>query len=383
MTFPVPPELSTEVEEQLSETVSQLPLELNDIVLSYINYFSSPKGRRTLEAGLKRSGRYREMISRILAEEGVPQEFIYLAQAESGFLPRAVSHKAAVGMWQFIQSRGREYGLLRSSHYDDRLDPEKATRSAARHLKDLQAKFGDWYLAVAAYNCGDGCVERAVERTGYADFWRLRSLGAIPKETTNYVPIILAMTIMHKNAKAYGLEDLEFDSPLRYESVEFDAPTHLALIADAADRPVSEIRELNPALLTSVAPPGYPVHLPGGTRTMVLAALETIPRAKRASWRVHRVGESDTIESRWRRDPQPSVRTAKQAPRARPLRSAPRARRRLPPVSACSRPASVNHSQVLRSRAIPSGARPILFSTSRQKRIYLFVPLSNFEYSRG
>jgi membrane-bound lytic murein transglycosylase D len=119
----------------------------------------------------------------------------------------------------------------------------------------------------------------------------------IPRETTNYVPIIVAMTIMHKNAKAYGLDELEFDPPLRYETVEFEAPTHLALIADAADRPVSEIRELNPALLTSIAPAGYAVHLPAGSRTMVLAALESIPPAKRASWRVHRVGENDTIES--------------------------------------------------------------------------------------
>ncbi|MEJ7605362.1 MAG: transglycosylase SLT domain-containing protein [Bryobacteraceae bacterium] len=297
MTFPVAPGLKPVVKEQLLATSSQIPLELTDPVLSYINYFSTDRGRRTLVSGLQRSGRYKPMIQRILAEEGVPQELIYLAQAESGFLPRAVSNKAAVGMWQFIRSRGQEYGLMQTAYSDDRLDPEKATRSAARHLRDLYNKFGDWYLAIAAYNCGDGCVERAVTRTGYADFWYLRSHNAIPKETTNYVPIIVAMTIMHKNAKAYGIENITGDSPLLYESMEFDTPTHLALIADASDRPVSEIKDLNPALLTSVAPAHYPVRVPTGTRTMILAGLEPIPDDRRASWRIHRVVEGDTIES--------------------------------------------------------------------------------------
>jgi membrane-bound lytic murein transglycosylase D len=301
MTFPVDPNLKPKVMEQIHATVSQLPLELNDSVLSYINYFSSDKGRRTLEAGLRRAGRYKPLISRVLEEEGVPQELIYLAQAESGFYPRAVSHKAAVGMWQFIRSRGREYGLMQTLHTDDRLDPEKATRSAARHLRDLYQKFGDWYLAIAAYNCGDGCIERAVERTGYADFWDLRARRVVPLETTNYVPIVLAMTIMHKNAKSYGLEDLELDPPLEYETVEVDAATHLALVADAADRPVSELRELNPALLTNVAPPGYRLHVPEASKTKVLAALDAIPPERRASWRIHRVAEGDTLESIARR----------------------------------------------------------------------------------
>ena len=297
LTFPVDPSLKPRVHEQLQATASQLPLEITDAVLSYINYFQSDKGRRTLLAGLRRAGRYKPLISKILAEEGVPQELIYLAQAESGFMPRAVSHKAAVGMWQFIQSRGREYGLMQTSYWDDRLDPEKATRSAARHLRDLYTKFGDWYLAIAGYNCGDGCIERAVQRTGYADFWKMRSMNAIPRETTNYVPIIVAMTIMHKNPKDYGLEGIEIDPPLEYENIELEAPTHLALIADAADRPVSEIRELNPALLRNVAPAGLSIHVPAGMRTQVLASLDAIPAERRASWRIHRVTSGDTLDS--------------------------------------------------------------------------------------
>lgn len=297
LTFPLDPRMKPRVVEQLRATTSQLPLEMNDAVLSYINYFSGERGRATLLAGLRRAGRYKPLISRILADEGVPQELIYLAQAESGFLPRARSHKAAVGMWQFVQARGREYGLTQTRWTDDRLDPEKATRSAARHLRDLYDKFGDWYLAIAAYNCGDGCVERAVERTGFADFWELRSRNAVPRETTNYVPIIIAMTLMHKNAQDYGLENIATDPPLQWETVEIESATHLALIADAADRPVSEIRELNPALLSNVAPPGYPVHVPAGTKTPLLAALSTIPPERRASWRIHRVSGGETLAS--------------------------------------------------------------------------------------
>lgn len=297
MTFPVNPELKPKVSEQVQATVSQLPLQMTDAVLSYINYFSSERGRKTLIAGLRRAGRYKPLIQGILAEEGVPQELIYLAQAESGFLPRAVSHKAAVGMWQFVQWRGRQYGLNQTAYTDDRLDPEKATRSAARHLRDLYQKFGDWYLAIAGYNCGDGCVERAVQRTGYADFWILRARNAIPKETTNYVPIILAMTIMHKNAKAYGIEDVSIDEPLRYDTVDLAAPTHLALVADIADRPVSDIRELNPSLLRSVAPAGYQLHVPEGAKATLIASLEEIPAERRASWRIHRVAPGDTMQS--------------------------------------------------------------------------------------
>jgi membrane-bound lytic murein transglycosylase D len=294
MTFPVDPARKPIVNDQVKATVSQLPLQVNDTVLSYINFFSGDRGRRTLLAGLRRAGRYRDLISRTLAEEGVPQELIYLAQAESGFLPRAVSYKSATGMWQFMVARGREYGLERSAHHDDRLDPEKATRSAARHLRDLYQKFGDWYLAIAAYNCGDGCVERAVQRTGYADFWELRARRAIPRETTNYVPIILAMTIMAKNPKEYGLENVEVEPPLEYEKVKLDAAAHLALVADLVDRPVSELRELNPALLRNVAPAGYELKVPNGTTQTLQAGLSAIPESRWASSRVFRLSSGES-----------------------------------------------------------------------------------------
>ncbi len=296
MTFPVDPRIKDKVREQVTATVSQLPLSVNDTVLGYINYFST-RGHRTLIVGKQRSGRYRPMIQRVLDEEGVPQELIYLAQAESGFSPRAVSRKAAGGMWQFLLWRGQQYGLLQSRYTDDRMDPEKATRAAARHLRDLYSEFGDWYLAIAAYNCGPGVVEKAVERTGYADFWELRSRGVLPAETTNYVPIILAMTIMEKNAAEYGLDNVQLDPPLEYDTLELTAPTSLTLVSDVTDTALAEIAALNPSVLRGIAPANFALHLPKGTSKQLVAALQLIPSEHRDSWRLHRVGPGETLAS--------------------------------------------------------------------------------------
>jgi membrane-bound lytic murein transglycosylase D len=296
MTFPVDPNLKDRVREQVAATVSQLPLMVTDPVLGYIHFFEG-RGRKTLETGIERAGRYRPMIQRILDEEGVPQELIHLAQAESGFMSRAVSHMAAGGMWQFLTWRGQQYGLMQTRYTDDRMDPEKATRAAAHHLHDLYNEFGDWYLAIAAYNCGPGVVERAVERTGYADFWELRSRGVLPVETTNYVPIILAMTIMEKNAAEYGLSGIALNPPLEYDTLEITAPTSLALIADLAEAPVSELLELNPAVLKNVAPAGFAVHVPKGAGNQLMATLQLVPPEHRIAWRIHRVATGETLAS--------------------------------------------------------------------------------------
>jgi membrane-bound lytic murein transglycosylase D len=295
MTFPTDPNLRPKVKEEIEATVSQLPLEENDAVLSYIHYFSTDRGRKTLMAGLRHAGRYRALIQRILDDEGVPQELIYLAQVESGFLPRARSYKKAVGMWQFVQFRGREYGLNQTATTDDRMDPERATRAAARHLHDLYVTFGDWYLAMAAYNCGPGCVDHAVQRTGFADFWELRDRNALPRDTKNYVPLILAVTIMAKNPKDYNLEDVDYDPPVEYDTISVDSPTSLSLIADATERQVTEIQELNPALMKPVAPAGYQVRVPKGASSSVLMALDIIPAEHRANWRIHRVTNGETL----------------------------------------------------------------------------------------
>ena len=295
LTFPVDPKLKLKVREEVGATVSQLPLEASDAVLSFINYFSGERGKRTLVAGLKRAGKYKPMISRILDEEGIPQEFIFLAQAESGFLPRAMSYMAAGGMWQFIRETGGKYGLKNDAWVDERFDPEMATRAAARHLRDLYHEFGDWYLAIAAYNCGQGNVDRAVAKTGYADVWELRSRGTLPLETSNYVPIILAMTIMAKNPVNYGIEDIVPEEPLVYDTVDINVLTSLALVSDIIGRPVSELKELNPALLRDFAPAGYKLHIPRGSSQSLMAGLEMIPSERRASWRAHRTESGDSL----------------------------------------------------------------------------------------
>jgi membrane-bound lytic murein transglycosylase D len=308
----VPADSGSPVSGELTLPASDLPLQLNGAVMKFIRFFSSGKGRKILTDGLRRQGRYREMIRRILDEEGLPQELIYLAQAESGFLPRALSRKQAAGIWQFVRFRGRQYGLRQTKDYDDRLDPEKATRAAARHLKDLYQEYGDWYLAMVAYNAGPGAVIRARRRTRSDDFWEFCRRRAIPRETQNYVPIILAMTIMAKNPRQYGLEDVIPDPPLEYNTIHVREATHLGLIADLLGRPLAEIRELNPAILRDVAPAGYNVHVPKGTGGFVMAALETVPPGRRASWRVHRLGQGETLTeiARRYRIPEESIRLA-------------------------------------------------------------------------
>jgi len=295
LTFPFDPKLKMKVREEVGATLSQLPLEASDAVLSFINYFSGDRGKRTLIAGLKRAGRYKPMISRILDEEGIPQEFIFLAQAESGFLPRAMSYMAAGGMWQFIRETGARYGLKNDGWVDERFDPEMATRAAARHLRDLYHEFGDWYLAIAAYNCGQGNVDRAVAKTGYADVWELRSRGTLPLETSNYVPIILAMTIMAKNPRNYGIDDITVEEPVLYDTIDVNVLTSLALVSDIVGRPVSELKELNPALLRDFAPAGYKLHIPRGAGQTLLAGWEMVPAERRASWRAHRAEAGDNL----------------------------------------------------------------------------------------
>ncbi|MBV8897271.1 MAG: transglycosylase SLT domain-containing protein [Acidobacteriaceae bacterium] len=297
MTFPVDEKLAPKLALELHQTTSGIPLELSDPVLGYVQYFSTDRGRATLLAGLRRSGKYKDLIERVFAEEGVPQELLYLAQAESGFLPRAVSNKQAVGMWQFISATGSTYSLYRGNGYDERLDPEKATRAAAKYLKDLYAHYGDWYLAMAAYNCGAGAVDRAIERTGYADFWELMKRNALPRETRNYVPIIVAMTIMAKNPKDYGLDAVDMDTPVEYDSIHLSASTNVNLIADATLQPVSVIHDLNPSLLRQVAPAGFDIHIPKGSAESAMAALDTVPAESRQAWRLHHVQAGDTLDS--------------------------------------------------------------------------------------
>lgn len=298
VTFPVDPRIKAQAEREVQATRSDLPLMLTDPVAGYINYFST-RGRSTLEHALIRGGRYQDMIQKILRQEGVPQELIYLAQAESGFHPLAVSRVGARGMWQFMGSRARGYGLQRSWWVDERQDPEKATHAAARHLKDLYSQFGDWYLAMAAYNSGPGTVQQAVRRTGYADFWELYRRNVLPKETRNYVPIIVAVTIMAKNPAQYGLDQLETEKPIAYDAVRIDYPVDLRLVAQCVDAPAATLQDLNPSLLRWTTPKNqeFELRLPAGTKASYLSAIQAIPQDMRVWWRYHKIAPGDTLTS--------------------------------------------------------------------------------------
>jgi membrane-bound lytic murein transglycosylase D len=297
---PADPAVKAKAEAELRQTRSDLPLVINDYVASYINFFTNTiKGRNTLINGWQRAGRYREMIFRVLKEEGVPQDLFYLAQAESGFHPVAVSRVGARGMWQFMHYTAPLYGLEKNWWIDDRQDPEKSTRAAARHLKDLYNQFGDWWLAMAAYNSGAGNVQRAVQRTGYADFWELYRRNVLPKETKNYVPIIVAMTIVAKNPLQYGLNDVAIEPPLEPDAVITNYAVDLRLAAEAVDSDVNEIAELNPALIRRVTPRDseYELKLPHGTKDRYEQAIAAIPVDKRVAWHYHKVNAGDTLSS--------------------------------------------------------------------------------------
>ena len=264
------PRLAAQAEKEMMRVPHDLPLTVNDSVLQYLSFFSTPRGQATVEHGLDRSGRYNDMIRRVLKEEGVPQDLMYLAQAESAFQPTAVSRAGARGLWQFMPFRGEEYDLDRTYYVDERSDPEKATRAAARHMRDLYDMFGDWYLVMAAYNSGPMNVVKAVERTGYADFWELQKRHALPKQTQNYVPIIIALALVAKDPVLYGVQV----APEKPAPVDVIHPAHaidLRLVADATGADLDDLRraESGNAAQRDAQRPEFRIESAGGIRRKI------------------------------------------------------------------------------------------------------------------
>jgi membrane-bound lytic murein transglycosylase D len=299
VTFVVDPNIVAKAKTDLATTKSDLPLVVNDYVAAYINFFANTtKGHNTLLHAFQRAGRYRQMIERVMSEEGVPHDLIYLAVAESGFQPRAVNRKSrAGGMWQFMP-RGN-YGLERNAYVDERFDPEKSTRAYARYMKYIYAQLGDWYLSMAGYDWGTGNVQRAVQKTGYADFWELYKRNNLPGETRNYVPEILAAIIIANHPTQYGFDEITLDPPVLTDTVTINYSADLRLISDIVGAPIDELIALNPSLLRMVTPPDteFDLHLPAGTASLFQEKIATIPVSKRDSWRYHKVTPDDTLAS--------------------------------------------------------------------------------------
>jgi membrane-bound lytic murein transglycosylase D len=299
LTFAPNPELVAKLKTELN-TTSDLPLIINDQVAGYINAFAGSESfRKHMAASLQRVGKYRGLIQSVLKEEGVPQDLIYLAVAESGFQPQALNAQSgAGGMWQFMTYTGPQFGLTRNGYFDYRFDPEKSSRAYARYIKQLYNQFGDWYLAMAAYNWGPGNIQRDVQRTGYADFWEFYRRGLMPAQTRAYVPQILAAVLMAKNPERYGLDKLVPSPPVIYDTVHTDYAIDLRLVADVTGASVQELVELNPSMLRLSTPPDieFDLHIPPGTKDLYADRLKNIPDDRRASWRFHVVKSGETLE---------------------------------------------------------------------------------------
>ena len=298
VTFPANAALTAKVTAELKNTQSDFPLVVNDYVAGFISYFSnSPGGHAHLLRSLERAGKYKEMISKNLRDAGVPQDLIYLAVAESGFQPQALNARSgAGGMWQFMPTGA--YGLARNGWYDERFDPEKSSKAYAKYMKTLYDQFGDWYLAMAAYDWGPGNVQRAVMKTGYADFWELYKRNVLPGETKNYVPGIIAAIIMAKNPTQYGLDTMVPEPAVVSDTVTVDYAIDLRLVADVTGASLQEIVALNPSLLRMTTPREmtYDLHIPVGTKDVFAERVKAIPDDKRASWRFHVVRAGETLD---------------------------------------------------------------------------------------
>jgi membrane-bound lytic murein transglycosylase D len=283
-----------------SDTVDisyDIPITINDSVLKILAAFQNDERvHGVISRGLSRSGRYLPMIHRIFSEEGIPRDLAQIALIESSFLPHARSPVSAHGIWQFMPRTGRQYGLTANAVVDERSDPEKATRAAARYLSYLHELFDDWYLAMAAYNAGEGKILRSMQRTGARDFWALAASGAIRPQTQNYVPAVIAATLIARNPLHYGFE-VEYEAPLAYETVTLDRPVHLKHLA-GSDATLEELKRLNPELksgFTPRQPEGYELKVPIGTGQGMQIAFAAAPTVTIPVARRHVVRRGETL----------------------------------------------------------------------------------------
>jgi len=295
------PEVELDSTESLAalDSLTAFPdvtLEYNDKVEKAIKFFQA-KGRKVYTIWLQRAGTFIPRIKPILEAEGLPEDLVYLSMIESGFNTKAYSYAHAVGPWQFITSTARLFGLETGWWYDERRDPVKSTHAAARYLKKLYLEFGDWYLAFAAYNCGEGKVARHLQKYNASTFWELNKL---PRQTRNYVPTYIAAAMIAKDPEVYGFNPIEFQEISSCDSVLITECVDFPTLAELAEVGADLIRELNPALVRGCTPPDREetwVYMPAGDYTGLTDKVKNLPPEKRRKFIVHTVRRGETLST--------------------------------------------------------------------------------------
>ncbi len=281
-----------EIEPADEEITYDVPIEWNQRVENSIIYFQTV-AREAFETYLKRSGKYKDLMQSIIREKGLPEDLVWLCLVESGFNPKAYSWARAVGPWQFIASTGRKYGLRRNWWYDERRDFVKSTYAACDYLTFLYERFKSWPLALAAYNGGEGRVDKAIKKHKTNNFWKLK----LNHQTANYVPLYMAATIIAKDAERYGF-DVEYDEPIQYEVVEVNQPVDLKKAAKSLGTSLTLLQELNPELRRGVTPPNYSeyrLRIPAGTKKLFAQKFKGFDAKTSGLFVEHKVKKGQTL----------------------------------------------------------------------------------------